>query len=338
MEQINTPPELIQLIKDRKILFIASKKKDYLRIVQELRMLSETGLNCEAICFNDRSYVRRMIKLVWRLLFLRTSDYDVIFVSFLPQMVIPFFFWKWRRKTVVTDFFISVYDTLVNDRKKFRDGTMFSKILWHIDRRTLELSDYVVADTKADAAYFSKEFHVPKERMIVWYLQADTAFYTQVEKGSSKSGKKYYSVLYFGSILPLQGVDIVLKAVNLLADKKQIRFVIIGPTSHMQRPSGDTVTYYDWLNQEKLAEKIAEADICLAGHFAGDIDKAKRTIPGKAYIYRAMGKPVILGDSPANHELFCEDHEHFFVEMGNAEALAALIEHKYIEWEQTDHD
>ena len=54
-------------------------------------------------------------------------------------------------------------------------------------------------------------------------------------------------------------------------------------------------------------------------------NKANRTIPGKAYIYELMGRPMILGDNPATHELFEEDGKHFFVEMSNPQALADKI-------------
>ena len=86
------------------------------------------------------------------------------------------------------------------------------------------------------------------------------------------------------------------------------------------------MTYADWVSQERLAELIAMADLCLAGHFNGQIMKAKRTIPGKAYIYEAMEKPMILGDSPANHERYKEGQPGiYFVPMGDAEILAKKI-------------
>ena len=63
-----------------------------------------------------------------------------------------------------------------------------------------------------------------------------------------------------------------------------------------------------------------------SGHFNKDINKAKRTIPGKAYIYRAMEKPMILGDNSATRELYSEDMDGiYFVEMGNPQALAKKI-------------
>ena len=66
--------------------------------------------------------------------------------------------------------------------------------------------------------------------------------------------------------------------------------------------------------------------IFLAGHFNAEIQKAKRTIPGKAYLYHAVGKPMILGENLANHELFSEQEKGiYFVEMGSGEKLAEKI-------------
>ena len=119
----------------------------------------------------------------------------------------------------------------------------------------------------------------------------------------------------------------ILKAIELLKDRNDIYFYMIGPMGeNIRKPDTQNAAYIKWLSQEKLAEKISEADLCLAGHFDGTIAKAKRTIPGKAYIYEAMEKPMILGDNKATRELYSEqDGKSYFVEMGNAEALAERI-------------
>ncbi len=74
-----------------------------------------------------------------------------------------------------------------------------------------------------------------------------------------------------------------------------------------------------------MANHIAYVNLCLARHFIGSIKKADRTIPGKAYIYEAMDKTMILGDTTANHELFSEDANHLFVRCGDARALAKVM-------------
>ena len=129
---------------------------------------------------------------------------------------------------------------------------------------------------------------------------------------------------------PLQGIDTVLKAVEILKYEKDIFFIIVGPINKgMKKYIGETVEYINWLTQEEIAKYIAISDLCLAGHFSADVEKANRTIPGKAYMYEAMEKKMILGDSEANKELFHEDINHIFTKMGEPEELVKAIRGLY---------
>jgi glycosyltransferase involved in cell wall biosynthesis len=150
----------------------------------------------------------------------------------------------------------------------------------------------------------------------------------------SKQGKYkgQYIVCYFGSILPLQGIDVILEAFRLLQGKDKIKLICIGPVR--EKLKSDNIEYIDWLTQQKLADYIALSDLCLAGHFNKNIEKAKRTIPGKAFIYQAMEKPMIVGDNPANHELFTENEKVTFVEMGNPKALSSAIITRFEQYEE----
>lgn len=310
-------------IKNKRILYIAAKNSDYLRITQELRILRENGNSVTEIVSPEKSYPKRLLYVYSRLLAVKMSDYDMSFVGFAPQLILPLFGGKLRKKPVVTDFFISMYDTLCFDRKKFRPDSLPGRLLKKIDRRTLSLSDAAICDTKAHGRYFCREFGYAPEKMCVLYLEADKSIYYPRELPQNSE----FTVLYFGSVLPLQGVSVILEAIDLLKNEKGLKFVFIGPLGKNNLRRGENITeYIDWLPQEKLAEKIAQADLCLAGHFDGSIMKAKRTIPGKAYIYSAMNKPMILGDNEAVRELYSESDEGiYFTEMGNPQKLAELI-------------
>ena len=182
-----------------------------------------------------------------------------------------------------------------------------------------------MADTKAHGDYFVSELGADKEKVEVLYLEADKSIYKPMTV--EKKIKDKFTVLYFGSILPLQGIDTVLGALDLLKDRNDMHFYLIGPVGDKYtKPVSDNIEYISWLSQEDLAEYIAMSDLCLAGHFNGNIEKAKRTIPGKAYIYEAMGKPMILGDNPATRELYNESMKGiYFVEMSSEKALAEKI-------------
>ncbi len=325
-----TPLE--DLLKDKKVLFISTKNIDYLRNTQEIEIIQNYSNSSDIIAFSDKSYLKRILKVYLKCLkILASKKYDVIFIGFAPQLLLPFLGLFSKKRTLIIDFFISVYDTLVFDRKKINEKSIFSKIIHSIDKKTIQKSDFVIADTKAHQKYFIEEFGLSPEKSQVLYLKADEKIYYPREQIKPESLKNKFIVLYFGSILPLQGVDVVLKAADILKNNENIYFYIIGPLNKMQSDAYSTLSnaeFIPWLSQEKLAEKISQADLCLAGHFCNTIEKAKRTIPGKAYIYRAMKKPMILGDGPANHELFDESERDgiYFSEMGSSKKLAELIE------------
>lgn len=328
--------KLNKLLSNKKVLFVATKNRDYIRITQEIRIVKEAAQKFDVISYEDKKYLFRFLKVFLKLLFKSTKEYDVILVSFMPQMIVPFFKKRFRKNTLIVDFFISIYDTLVDDRKLLKDGSFLSGVCKKIDQCSIDAADYVITDTKTHGKYFCEEFNVPMDKIIPVYLEADVSFYhpMSIDKPDKLKGKM--TVLYFGSILPVQGVEVVLKTIELMRDNKNIHFIMIGPIPEKyNKVMTDTVTYYDWLPQEDLASQIAIADVCLAGHFSADIGKSNRTIPGKVYIYRAMEKPIILGDSDANREKFVEEsHSCYYVDRGNPFKLKEKIEMLYSKYEE----
>lgn len=318
---------LEEIVKDKRVLFITTKNIDYIRNTQELRIIKDFARNVDIIYSEKKNYAWRIPDIWRKITKKKINNSDVIFVGFEPQFVIPFVGWKFKGKMVVIDFFISVYDTLICDRKKFRDGGIVAKLSRWMDITTIKNVVHIVTDTKAHAKYFETEFEGEKKKFETIYLEADSQIYYPRPQNKPADIKDKFVVLYFGSILPLQGVDIVLGAIREFKNRDDIYFDIIGPIpDKYNKPIQNNVHYTEWLPQTELAEHIANADLCLAGHFHGTIGKANRTIPGKAYIYEMMNKKMILGDSEANHELFKADDRHFFVVMGDVKSLTHKIE------------
>lgn len=316
-------------ISGKTVLFITTKNLDYIRNVQEIGLLKKYAASYTVIGSYSRCYPFRVLTVFLHLLFTPAAKFDVIFIGFSPQLVLPFFRKKFRKKEIMIDFFISLYDTLCLDRQKVNPKGIPGRFLHQLDSLTLSLANFILCDTVTDGQYFSEEFHLPYDRFHPLYLEADTSIYYPTDAPKPAQLQNKYIVLYFGSILPLQGTDIVLKAMSLLKEKKDIFFYFIGPVKDKSLqalcPQSPNIRYISWLPQKDLAELIGQSDLCLAGHFNKTVAKASRTIPGKAYIYQAMKKPMILGDNPANHELFNPNPDTVFVEMGNPQALADAI-------------
>ena len=313
-----------QYIKGKRTVFITTKNTDYIRNDQEIKLLQASAAEVKVIGSLSSSYFQRLLKIFREILFTDFRKYDTVFIGFAPQAVLPFFHFKFKNNVIIEDFFISFFDTLCCDRKKFKESSFVGKLLKQLDRRTLQLGDVVVCDTKAHGRYFAEDLGCDPGKLRVLYLEADDSIYYPRPE-IHKNPDDPVQVLYFGSILPLQGVDVIMQAVALLKDRRDIHFEIIGPLPEKYHVDSGNVTYHNWLTQNELAEHIAASDLCLAGHFCGDIEKAKRTIPGKAYIYEAMKKPMILGENDANRERYTEGESIRFVKMGDPEALADCI-------------
>ena len=280
-----------------------------------------------------------------------------------------------KKLIIIAEFFLSLYDTICCDRKYFFKKGIVAIVLKILDIRVLKKADLVVTDTASDAIFFSKMSKRKMEDFDVMYLEADPEIYhtsnisqnkgqdtddtlelTREErcerflrkrgliegKSDDSERKEEYKVLYFGTGLPLQGNDIVVRAFATLGnavkishiDNKILELVYIGRLSRKNKKIVNKIpnlTYYPWLSQEKLAGEIESADLCLAGHFNATIDKADRTIPGKAFIYEKMNKRMILTDTKANHELFEKDYRHLWIERGSSKELVRVIWECYYE-------
>lgn len=314
----------------KNVLFIATKNKDYLRIEQEISLLKKYANKTDVIASSSKSYPMRLLYVYWKIL-TYSKHFDVVFIGFSPQLILPFFLWRFRKKIIIIDFFISIYDTLIFDRKYFKDRSWASLILKNIDIFTLKVSDIIICDTNEHSKYFINELAADPTKTATLYLNADKNYYYPKNSIKPDFLKDKFTVLYFGSALPLQGIEVIIEAINKI-NSNNIHFLIIGPIKNdLKSNMLSNTTFINWLSQDELSTYIDISDLCLAGHFNNEIEKAKRVIPGKAYIYEAMNKRMILGDNAANRERYPKRYKNIeFVKMGSAIDLSKTIENEYI--------
>lgn len=327
---------LLEFISGRRALFITPSSIDYIRNSQEIRILQQSARHLDIIAPANTQGVRptgimRILFIALRVLAANIRKYDVVFIGGIPQLLVPLIQFRLRKKVLIVDFFISIYDTLVHDRKVLSPSNPFSRILKKLDRNALASADHVLVDTREHAGYFSKMFNVDPQKMIVLYLEADKRIYYPRNADRPRELTTKFIVFFFGAMNPLQGVDVILEAARVLEKRENIFFIMVGPYEKInnfdQHSKLKNVRFAaQWLPQDEIARYIAMSDVCLAGHFSAEVAKASRVIPGKAYSYLAMDRPVIFGDNPANRELFPEGKENVhYVQMGDPAALADKV-------------
>ena len=392
-----TRSKFLSLISGRNVVFITVKNRDYIRVSQIEKILKENASEYRIYSSEKKNPVTRAIDLNMRMGAIDFSGCDVVILGFLPQLIYRSVSKKIKKLTksgsisevladdagvigpvIVEDFFLSLYDTVILDRKLFGKGSFVAGLLRKIDKKTLEGAELLLTDTRADADFFAEEYGVLRDKFEVLYLEADKLyskpwiwednyrFYNDAKELCEScleetTADRSFNILYFGTGLPLQGTDVVMLAFNQVMEANNSAYAnekagsaigeskVVGagrrkelwiscsyvgsvkkiPAGELKRAKENGIEIISWLSQEELAKKIAGADLCIAGHFNPEIDKANRTIPGKAIIYEAMGKTMILGDTVANHELFSEDERHIFVKRGDVAELAGAINTAY---------
>lgn len=287
--------------------------------------------NFEVIRVTDSSkpFVLRNLLVLLKLLLNLWKGYDWVFVGFYGHPLLPVVRLL-TRKPIVFDAFVSTYDTLCFDRRWFKPNSIGGRLAYWLDRYTCLLADKVLLDTRTHADYFAKTFDLPWEKLSVLYLgYDDSTFYPRRVQPSE--GPQQFIVFYYGSFLPLQGIEYIIRAAKLLEHETDIKFELAGRGStygEIRRLAKDlaitNVEFTGWIPYHQLPAAIARASICLGGHFSA-IGKAQRVIAGKTYQFLAMAKPTIVGDNPANHELFTHKKNVYMCRMADEEALAAAI-------------
>ena len=212
-------------------------------------------------------------------------------------------FTRTRRVSTLLDSFISVYDTVVNDRRLLAPAHPFARAIYWLERLAARTVDTVFLDTPVHARYFEKLFDLP--------LSSVESVAVGVEEQIFKrrlyqpwQGNRPLEVLFFGQFIPLQGALPIVEAIRLsqISQNLELNWTIIGEgqesldfDTRMAECQLDSVKRLRWVPYNQLPDYIAAADICL-GIF-GTSKKASVVIPNKVYQTLAIGRPLLTAST-----------------------------------------
>lgn len=233
-----------------------------------------------------------------------------------------------RKAVVVFDPFVTFTETIVEDRKLVRPGGLVASLMRHADRLALRSAHCVLLDTEAHGRLMESLLRTPLPKSFVLPVGAEPQVFPFAPL---PRGRSPVTVLFYGSMIPLHGVDTIVSAAGLLRSHRGIRFVIVGRGQEYPKARAlaarvgvdDLIQWEDPVPYHVLPSRIAEADICL-GIF-GKTPKAMAVVPNKVYQALAVGRPVITADSPAAREWFADGIHLRLVAPGDPHALAESI-------------
>ncbi|HSU73060.1 MAG TPA: hypothetical protein VLJ21_04400, partial [Candidatus Binatia bacterium] len=153
-----------------------------------------------------------------------TRDYDAILATGKLVLLTAWLLKGWHRKPIVFDTFISDYDTLVVDRKLVPEHSFKARLLWWLDRLAPKLATRSFLDTNAQREYFTRLFKLDKNTFDVIYVGSDNELFTCTNPPAGKN----VNVCFYGTFIPLQGVETIVRAARMLERESHLTFTLIG--------------------------------------------------------------------------------------------------------------
>jgi len=222
---------------------------------------------------------------------------DLVYVPYPSLFLLWLLSWlpcRWR-PTCICDAYITVWDSLYQDRSTTAATGWLSRALFHAEVRALQTADHVIVDTQANARHIHQLFGVALERIHAFPLALDTTLIPTPDRKNQAAHRT--RVVFIGTFVPLQGTTVIAQAIDMLRGQDSIEFTLIGDGQHAEDAScwlldNPAVTWLrGWQPAEVIATHLAQADICL-GVFGGG-GKAARVLPFKLYMAMAAGKAII---------------------------------------------
>lgn len=309
-----------------RICFFQAYNRTYGRS-EALRIgLEENGVPVVTSQVNRPSATRYPLAI---LRFLRQArGTDVVIANFRCYEIFPLLRLL-TRKPILYDAHLSVWQAVCEERQWFPPDSLRGRLLLFFDRFNCRLADHVLTDTQAHRDFFIETLRVPPEKITAVYISCEDELF-QPRASTAKSGPA--TVFWAGTGIPHQGLDVIYEAFRELERRgvaATLRLagwsrIVEGIERRARQDGVSNIVFLRNIPRRDVVEETAAADITLGGPFLA-IPKTRNVIAGKVFEMIAMGKPVIIGDSPAARELFVDGESAVLCRMGSPEALADSI-------------
>ncbi|MFN5182509.1 MAG: glycosyltransferase family 4 protein, partial [Bacteroidota bacterium] len=211
----------------------------------------------------------------------------------------------------------------------------FLKIAYQLEHFLYEQSWLITGQTQGIVKDIGKRF--PK-KIVYWLPNGVDLNFFKVDyyDGLSFRSKMGFSetdflILYAGVIGHAQGLEVILNAAELLKDKRNIKFVLLGSGPEKDnlielktQKNLEFIYFLDPVSKIEMPEIVAACNVSVIP--LKKLDLFKGAIPSKIFENLAMKKPILLGVEGEAKELFIDEaNSGFFFEPENEKDLAIQI-------------
>jgi glycosyltransferase involved in cell wall biosynthesis len=245
-------------------------------------------------------------------------------------------------KRIIIDFYISMYDTLVLDRKSIKNKWLAKK-LFYKEQLIMKLADELIFLNHAEQKYYCDLLRVTTTKFKIIPLCIDPHRYR--ESGLLLDRKQTPIICWWGTYIPLHGLFNIIEAVELLKHRGfQGKFYIFGNSEVAAKQYQEkivekgleneiTIVNDYTFNNGKLEQFLYEKCDLALGSF-GESEKAKTVLINKVVDAISMNIPILTMKTKALEEFFNFEDDIFVTQTGNPDEIAEEILYVFNNYEK----
>ena len=266
------------------------------------------------------------------------NRYDVIHVHSVPDFeVFAAFLPKILGARIILDIHDPVPDFFAAKFGPGKNKLIIKSLIW-VERLSSRFSDHVITVTDYWSNVIRKRSCLPDRKKSVILNLPDTRIFNVKQFTKKMKSKNNFTLIYPGTLNKHCGIDIAIKAIELLKDEiPNIRFIMYGKGSEYNRLKlmtkdlqlEDIIFFHKSVSWELIPEIIYNADIGLA-LLSGHGEYPQQALSVKLFEFLAMGLPVIATKTKST-EYYLDDGVVMFSKQNDPKDVARCIKELYLD-------
>ncbi len=212
---------------------------------------------------------------------------------------------------------------------------MLLNLAYRLESKCYLKADLITGQTQGIVKDISRRFNLKNIHWLPNGVNIDFYNPKQIKLGDfrEKNGFNHDDLLFFygGIIGHAQGLEVVLKAAQIVGEHQKIKFIIqgSGPQLHKLKELKESlalqnVYFFDAVNKSQMPSVLKAVDIALVP--LKKLPLFEGAIPSKVFEALSMEVPLLLGvDGEAKHHFIDTAQAGWFFEPGNFNQLADVI-------------
>lgn len=276
------------------------------------------GKNAFHMLWNYFSFAlsgKRMVKKL-------DKDFDFVFINQLSPVMMAWpgikYAKKYGKKTILYCYDLWPASLTLGGIKR---GSVIYKIFRKISQKIYKQVDRICVTSKSFVNYFKSEHGIDTNK-ITYLPQYCEELYENVESQPHDG----FNFVFTGNVGKGQSIETIVKAANLIKDRKDIKIHIVGDGRDLanckqlsEELQTNNVIFYGRKPIDEMPYFFSMADAMIVTLAKDDL--ISKTLPGKVQSYMAAGKPIVAsidGEttivlSEAKCGLFCEAENYNYL-------------------------